>query len=259
MIIGENFDDYLDFGEDDGLTITASPETARQMEVLAREDIEKRHAPDLAALPEEALDTGITRYGAYGNQTEINIRGFDTERIAILIDGVPANSPRSGEFDVNQIDLSNVERIEVIYGGSDTKYNVSGALGGVINIITIKKQEKGLRIDGSISNTGYLPGSYNRRRSGGDTGEAHRRISLTHRYCACPPRMERKPSPGRLPGSATGRPIITSIETTQALPGARKTTRSGTPAPVFPLPGTCRRMQVFLLPPICTMPIRIIR
>jgi vitamin B12 transporter len=168
----ENFDDYLDFGEDAGLTVSASRETTQQMEVLTREDIEKRHAPDLAALLEEALDMGITRYGAYGSQTEINIRGFDTERIAVLIDGVPANSPRSGEFDINQIALSNVERIEVIYGGSDTRYNVSGALGGVINIITVKKQEKGLRIDGSISNTGYLPGGYNKKQNG-DTGEAH--------------------------------------------------------------------------------------
>jgi vitamin B12 transporter len=169
----EDFDDYLDFGGDAGLTVTASQETTQQMEVITGEDIERRHAPDLATLLEEALDMGITRYGAYGNQTEINIRGFDTERIAILIDGVPANSPRSGEFDINQIDLSNVERIEVIYGGSDTKSNVSGALGGVINIVTVKKQKKGLSVDGSISNTGYLPGGYNKRQSGGDAGEAH--------------------------------------------------------------------------------------
>ncbi|MDR2493670.1 MAG: TonB-dependent receptor, partial [Spirochaetaceae bacterium] len=86
-----------------------------------------------------------------------------TERIAILIDGVPANSARSGEFDVSQIDLNSVERVEVIYGGSDTKYNVSGALGGVINIITVKKQEPGLSLGGTVSNTAYGTGSYNRK------------------------------------------------------------------------------------------------
>jgi outer membrane receptor for ferrienterochelin and colicin len=110
------------------LTVTGTPETTQQMEVVTKEDIERRQAPDLATLLEETLDMGITKYGGYGNQTEINIRGFDTERIAILIDGVPANSSRSGEFDVSQIDLANVERIEVIYGGSDSKYNVTGAL-----------------------------------------------------------------------------------------------------------------------------------
>jgi vitamin B12 transporter len=165
------YEDVLVMENDKGITVVGSPETTQQMEILTREDIERRQAPDLATLLEEALDIGITRYGAYGNQTEINIRGFDTERIAILINGVPANSPRSGEFDVSQIDLSNVERIEVIYGGSDTKYNVTGALGGVINIITLKKQEPGLRINGGFSNTGYLPGRYNIRKSGGEVGE----------------------------------------------------------------------------------------
>jgi vitamin B12 transporter len=115
----------------------------------------------------------VTRYGGYGNQTELSLRGFDTERIAILIDGIPANSPRSGEFDVSQVDINNVERIEVIYGGSDTKYNVSGALGGVINIITIKKQKPGFNFSGVISNTGYQPGRYNMRHANGQIGEPH--------------------------------------------------------------------------------------
>jgi vitamin B12 transporter len=58
------------------------------------------------------------------------------------------------------VDLNSIERIEVIYGGSDSKYNVSGALGGVINIITIKKQKPGLRIGGSVSNMSAMPGQY---------------------------------------------------------------------------------------------------
>jgi vitamin B12 transporter len=157
-------DAYLDFGADEkGVTLIETPETTQQMEVIEREEIERRAAPDLATLLEESLDMGITRYGAYGNQTEINIRGFDTERIAILIDGVPANSPRSGEFDVSSINLADVERIEVIYGGSDTKYNVSGALGGVINIITKKRNKQGFLAGGSVSNIGYVPGKHNRR------------------------------------------------------------------------------------------------
>jgi outer membrane cobalamin receptor len=170
----EDWDDYLDFGGDsEGIMITGTPETTQQMEVIHREEIEKRNAQDLAALLEDVLDMSVTRYGGYGNQTEINMRGFDTERIAILIDGVPANSPRSGEFDVSQVDLNDVERIEVIYGGSDTKYNVSGALGGVINIITVRKQNPGFTLGGAFSNTGYLPGPYVMRHTGGKIGDPH--------------------------------------------------------------------------------------
>jgi vitamin B12 transporter len=170
----EGYDDFMDFGEDKkGFTITGTPETTQQMAVIDKAEIERRNARDLAMLLEDVLDMSVTRYGGYGNQTEMNLRGFDTERIAILIDGVSANSPRSGEFDVSQIDLNNVERIEVIYGGSDTKYNVSGALGGVINIITVKKQKPGFIFGGALSNTGYLPGRYNTRHSGGKKGNPH--------------------------------------------------------------------------------------
>ena len=170
---GFDLEDLPDFGEDAGVTLVETPETTQQMIVIEREEIERRNARDLAALLEETLDMSVTRYGGYGNQTELNIRGFDTERIAILVDGVPANSPRSGEFDVSQVDINNVERIEVIYGGSDTKYNVSGALGGVINIITVKRQSPGFGFGATVSTTGYLPGRYVMRQAGGALGGPH--------------------------------------------------------------------------------------
>ena len=165
-----DYDDYFDFGEGGGITVTGAIETTQQMTVIGRETIERSGVRDIAALLEEEINMSVIRYGGYGNQTSMNLRGFDTERIAILIDGVPANSPRSGSFDISQIDLNSVERIEVIYGGSDTKYNVSGALGGVINIITIKKQNTGLNLGFTFSNTGYLPGEYVMRHAGGETG-----------------------------------------------------------------------------------------
>jgi vitamin B12 transporter len=155
--IDAEFAKFMDFGEDKGITVTGTLETTQQMTVIDREVIEKSSSRDLAALLEEEIDMSIVRFGGYGNKTEMNLRGFDTERIAVLIDGIPANSPRSGDFDISQIDLNNVERIEVIYGGSDTKYNISGALGGVINIITIKKQKPCLNLGFALSNTGICP------------------------------------------------------------------------------------------------------
>jgi len=146
--------------EGEGITVVGSPNTTQQMEIVDRETIEKTHAADVIFLLEETLSLGATRYGPYGNQAGMNLRGFDTKRVAILIDGIPVNSTASGGFDFYSIDPASIERIEVIHGGSDTKYNVSGALGGVINFVTVKKQKPGLTLGGSLSNTSYLPGSY---------------------------------------------------------------------------------------------------
>jgi vitamin B12 transporter len=149
--------------EGEGLTITGVQETTQQVRTIDREEIDRVHAPELASLLELALDLPLTRYGPYGNAAGVNIRGFGSGRVAFLIDGVPVNSPQSGEFDLSMIDVNAIDHIEVVYGGSDTAYNVSGALGGLINIVTLKKEKPGLRLGGLVSNTAALPGSYYER------------------------------------------------------------------------------------------------
>jgi len=156
-------DNELFFTEDEGITVTGSPQTTQQMKIIDKEEIERHNAADLADLLQETLNLGLTRYGSYGSMANINLRGFDSKRVAFLIDGTPLNSAQNGEFDINQIGLDGIERIEVIYGGSDTKYNVSGALGGVINIITVKKQKPGLKLGASVSNLSVLPSEYRDR------------------------------------------------------------------------------------------------
>jgi len=158
-----NEDGELSFSEEEGITVTGTVQTTQQISVIKKEEIERRNAPDIATLLQETLDLNITRYGTYGNMTLFNLRGLDSKRLAILIDGVPVNSSMDGKFDIEQIDLNSIERIEVIYGGSDTKFNVSGAMGGVINIVTVKKQPTGLRLGASVSNTSVLPGEYRGR------------------------------------------------------------------------------------------------
>jgi vitamin B12 transporter len=158
----DNFsnDEFLTIEDEQGITVVGTPETTQEKKIVTKEEIERIQAPDLATLLQETLNLGATRYGAYGNQTDINMRGFDSERVAFLINGVPANSPMAGDFEISQIDLNAIDRIEVIYGGSDSKYNVTGALGGVINIITVKDRKPGLSMGAGLANTAALPGEY---------------------------------------------------------------------------------------------------
>ena len=164
----DEFDEWL-IMEGEGLTILGAGNTTQQMEIIDRDTAAKTAAPDLPALLEEAAGLGVTRYGPYGNMAGVNLRGFDSKRVAVLVDGIPVNSATSGGFDYYSVDPLSIERIEVIKGGSDTKYNVSGALGGVINIVTVKIPDPGWTFGGSFSNTSYLPGSY--RTGKGTTGD----------------------------------------------------------------------------------------
>jgi vitamin B12 transporter len=159
--IGEDlpWDDIL-LMEGEGLTIVSTPEKTQQIRTISKAEIDKLNPQDLPSLLEQAFGLSVNRNGPYGNTSGVSIRGFGSGRVAVLVDGVPVNSPQSGEFDIERIPVGSIEKIEVVYGGSDTKYNVSGAIGGVVNIVTVKNHTPGFKIGGEISNLSHFPGSY---------------------------------------------------------------------------------------------------
>ena len=71
----------------------------------------------------------------------ISIHGFSQDKALILIDGVPYYETKYGKFDMNQISIENVARIDVIKGAASVLYGAN-AEAGVINIITKKAADK---------------------------------------------------------------------------------------------------------------------
>ena len=70
----------------------------------------------------------------------MNIRGFRTRHVLLLLDGVPMNSSFDQQFDPSTIPVENIAKIKVTAGASSVLYG-QGGLGGVINIITKKGQQ----------------------------------------------------------------------------------------------------------------------
>jgi outer membrane cobalamin receptor len=77
----------------------------------------------------------VRDFGGLGAVQEVSIRGTASPHVLVLVDGVPINSAALGIAQVNTIPVDIVERIEVLRGPFSAIYG-SGALGGVINIIT---------------------------------------------------------------------------------------------------------------------------
>lgn len=72
----------------------------------------------------------------------IDIRGFRTRHVRLLLNGTPFNASYDGQFDPALISVENIAEIRVTTGGGSTLYGPGGNA-GVINIIT-KKATKGL-------------------------------------------------------------------------------------------------------------------
>ncbi len=85
-----------------------------------------------------------------GPGREMTLRGIpDQKRTLVLVDGIPMNDGFGGSVNWSLIPKQSVERIEIVRGPMSALYG-SGAMGGVINIITkVPKKRNETTIKGS--------------------------------------------------------------------------------------------------------------
>ena len=143
-------------------------EIAGQVVILDEEDIratgEQTLERVLRQLPQN-LNPTTERYGSNLNNvtnftsgSTVNLRGLGSESTLVLVDGKRSghNGILGGVTDVSSIPLNQVERIEIVLDGASAVYG-SGAVGGVVNILT-KKEFEGIEITaeyGSPTTPGY--------------------------------------------------------------------------------------------------------
>jgi hemoglobin/transferrin/lactoferrin receptor protein len=81
------------------------------------------------------METGVNllRDGIWAN--DISVRGLSRDNVITLIDGNRIETSNNHAGRLALIDLNTVERIELVKGGTSSIYG-SGAMGGIINIVT---------------------------------------------------------------------------------------------------------------------------
>jgi outer membrane receptor protein involved in Fe transport len=103
--------------------------------VIERETIARSGARDLGELLEQEPGITILRRGGPGAPAVAAIRGGSSTEVLVLVDGVPVNSPLTGEADLSTVGLQAVERVRVLRGGQSVRYGPR-ALAGVIAVET---------------------------------------------------------------------------------------------------------------------------
>jgi len=104
--------------------------------VVSRDEIEKMPARSVPELLRALPGLDVRRRGIEGVQADIGIRGADYNGTLIMVDGEPVNDPQTNHHSADlDLPLDAIDRIEVLYGSSSALYG-SGAVGGVVNIIT---------------------------------------------------------------------------------------------------------------------------
>lgn len=119
----------------------------------------------------EALDrlAGIPAYsnGGLGTTTSVFLRGHDSKRLLLVIDGMRFNDPSStGGAQWQHLLVSDIERIEILPGAQAGIWGADAAA-GVINVIT-KKAAQGTH--GSVA---YTLGDLGQKQTQGNIGYAN--------------------------------------------------------------------------------------
>ena len=124
-------------------------EVGRSVSVITADDIKRSGANSLAEIL--SLSEGIYITGTqqnFGANQSLFMRGANSNQSVVMIDGVTLSDPSTpgGALDISELSLSDIDRIEIVRGSHSTLFG-SSAIGGVINIITTKKQKQGLNIN----------------------------------------------------------------------------------------------------------------
>ena len=120
-------------------TMKQIQEVPSSVSVVTAKDIEERN---ITSVP-EALQTLPGVYKSQAIQGGIQLRGFGSGDILVLVDGLQMNYPFNSTVDWEMIPVENIERIEVVRGAGSSLYG-GHAVGGVVNIITKDAKKKGL-------------------------------------------------------------------------------------------------------------------
>lgn len=109
---------------------------ARMVTVLSREDIQAAPVQSVNDLLKYAVGVDVRQKGALGALTDVSIRGGNSEQITVLLNGINICDAQTAHntFDF-PVDISEIERIEVLEGPAGRVYGTSSLL-GAINIVT---------------------------------------------------------------------------------------------------------------------------
>ena len=105
-----------------------------KVRIIDQKKIEEKGATSIENVLNTEVGIRISNDLALG-ETQFEVMGMSGSNVKVLIDGIPIVERSSNQQILSQIDISTVEKIEIIEGPMSVIYG-SDALAGVINIIT---------------------------------------------------------------------------------------------------------------------------
>lgn len=134
--IAKRFEEMVVTGQ---MQQTSVSDAIQNVRIINSKKIEQMGAQNLTQLFKNELNIQLSTDAILGSG--MSLQGISGENVKILVDGVPIIGRLNGTVDLDQINIQNIEKIEIIEGPLSVNYG-SDALAGTINIITKKNHSK---------------------------------------------------------------------------------------------------------------------
>lgn len=105
------------------------------VKIISSDDIGKTGAKTVAEALKSVTEVNVKSTGGLGGISTVRLKSASSSQILLLVDGQKINSALLGVFDLNDIPVLNIDRIEIVEDSLSAIYGAD-AMGGVINIIT---------------------------------------------------------------------------------------------------------------------------
>lgn len=139
----------------------------------------KSGTQNLADIVARVSGMKVRQTGGMGSDFDLNMNGMTGNSIRIFIDGTPINQLGSN-VTLQNMPISNIDRVEVYKGVVPAEFGAD-ALGGIINIVTSKKQDNHLEASVSVGSFHTYQGDISGRWSDRKTG-IYVRPQLSYSY-----------------------------------------------------------------------------
>lgn len=121
-------------GQEESMTVWASPVPAASTSILGQETIKTLDKPDVARALSAIPGVMLQKSGGR-NEMQVKVRGFDSRQVPVFFDGVPVYIPYDGNLDLGRFLTSDIASVEVSKGYSSLLQGAN-QMGGAINITT---------------------------------------------------------------------------------------------------------------------------
>lgn len=152
-------------------------ETLSSVTVIDRAEIDRLQPQSFADLLRSRAGIDIAQNGAFGQISQVFIRGVGARGVLVLIDGVRIGAATDGRPSWEFLPVSEIERVEIVRGPRSSLYGAD-ASGGIIQVFTRKG-------DGPTRLRGHIGGGSFQTREGslglsGSTSDTRYNVSISH-------------------------------------------------------------------------------